>query len=492
GDVDREDLEGRSGVEATRKDVLRDVVGILEHVLVRLRRSNRAHHAFADARDDGFFAGAADEPIEVRADGDAGNRDQLDAVLGHGRDARRLDDLRQDRHLHGLKHVAAGQVDRGRALEGHVDVGLVGRDQRVDDAGDVTAGQIVRFELVDAQGQAGLYSADPRVDDDRRRHAPQPHADEREQPDVGARRPRRDPQRDRDEVQDEDQQQYGNCQQADGADGRKVEHHSPPDSVIRRTTMRLPSTRVTLTGAPASMKTPSETTSTRVPSISAMPAGRSGETARPVLPSHCRSVSGDETNPSSASMSVERMSLRPKGSFGRTRMATSPPARATTTEIATRPRAEMTAAAVAPLPTSVRPSPATSMTMPATPARVKPGRRKTSTSSSSTPTKTSSSSSHPASWTIQWPQKNRAIERTPIPPGTPKPGVRISTSRPSRPRVISSELTTGFVMNRTIDSAHVCSARKTSAPARPTASSVASSESAVESAVPWSLACDGV
>ena len=72
-------------------------------------------------------------------------------------------------------------------------------------------------------------------------------------------------------------------------------------------------------GSPASMNSPSETTSTRSPSMSAIPAGRNGDAAVPRLPSQARSVSGADAKPSRAVSSVSRTSRRPNGRRGRKR-----------------------------------------------------------------------------------------------------------------------------------------------------------------------------
>ena len=56
------------------------------------------------------------------------------------------DDLGVDARLHGLEHVAAGEVDRRGALVRQRDVGAVGGDQGADDVGHVAAGQVVRLE----------------------------------------------------------------------------------------------------------------------------------------------------------------------------------------------------------------------------------------------------------------------------------------------------------------------------------------------------------
>ena len=87
----------------------------------------------------------------------------------------------------------------------------------------------------------------------------------------------------------------------------------------RRTTIRLPSTRTTVIGSPASMNSPSETTSTRSPSRSAIPAGRSGDAATPRVPSHARSDSGADAKPARAVSSVSRTRRRPIGRRGRKR-----------------------------------------------------------------------------------------------------------------------------------------------------------------------------
>ena len=47
-----------------------------------------------------------------------------------------------------LEDVATCEVDGGCHLEGEVDVGLVGRDECMDDVADVTSCEEVSFELV--------------------------------------------------------------------------------------------------------------------------------------------------------------------------------------------------------------------------------------------------------------------------------------------------------------------------------------------------------
>ena len=60
----------------------------------------------------------------------------------------------------------------------------------------------------------------------------------------------------------------------------------------RATTTRLPSTSITRTRAPASIGSPRVTTSTRRPSMRAMPAGRSSASTTPSCPSERRASRG--------------------------------------------------------------------------------------------------------------------------------------------------------------------------------------------------------
>jgi hypothetical protein len=61
GNVDREDLEGRAGVEALFENLLGDSVRVFQHLFVRVGRADGGDDAFADAGDDGFLGRAADE-----------------------------------------------------------------------------------------------------------------------------------------------------------------------------------------------------------------------------------------------------------------------------------------------------------------------------------------------------------------------------------------------------------------------------------------------
>src|SRR5205814_1210455 len=149
GDVDRKDLVGRAGVEPLLEDALGDRVGLLEDLFVGVGRANGVDDAFADPRDDRLVGRAAHQPVEIRPDRDLRLDLQLDAILGDAVD--RLspgagvgagDDLGIDAGLHGLEHVAAGQVDGRGPLVRQRDIGAVGGDQGADHIGYVAAGQV--------------------------------------------------------------------------------------------------------------------------------------------------------------------------------------------------------------------------------------------------------------------------------------------------------------------------------------------------------------
>jgi len=156
-----------------------------------------------DAGDDGLLAGAADQLLDVGAHRDAGLCDQLDAVLGHGGHGRRVDHLGVDRHLHGLEHVAARQVDGRRHLEIQHDVGLLGRNQRVHHVRDVAAREVVGLQLVGIEAQSGFRALDHRRNDGRGRDLAPTHQHQLQQADTHARHQGREPQSHRNKIEEE-------------------------------------------------------------------------------------------------------------------------------------------------------------------------------------------------------------------------------------------------------------------------------------------------
>ena len=197
------------------------------------------------------------------------------------------------------------------------------------------------------------------------------------------------------------------------------------------------------------MKSPSETTSTRSPSMSAMPAGRSGDAAVPRLPSQARSVSGADAKPSRAASSVSRTSRRPKGRRGRKRSRARAAAIASSSETATRPRAVMITAHVAPGADQAQRQTGHERDDPEDPGDPE-ARNDEDLEGQEDQTGAHEQQLLPAGQPHQpvAPEEEREAADADT-PGTPKPGVRISTMIPSMPTVISSELTTGWVRKRT-------------------------------------------
>ena len=92
-------------------------VGVFKHVLVALGGAYGGNYALAYTGDDGLLTCAAYQTVYICPDGDAGLGPKLYAVLGYGRYYRGLYDLGVYAHLHGVEHVAAGEVYGAGALE---------------------------------------------------------------------------------------------------------------------------------------------------------------------------------------------------------------------------------------------------------------------------------------------------------------------------------------------------------------------------------------
>jgi hypothetical protein len=143
----------------------------------------------------------SDEPIDVmipsptraiRADGDAGPDLEFHAVFRHGRERRfaagaigAVDHLRVDARLHGIKNVAAGQVDGAGAVEVEVEVGAMGGDEGPDHTRHVAAGEVVGLEAAsrDVAADSRLRGHDLRLHDRAGIHLAQAHAQELEKRD---------------------------------------------------------------------------------------------------------------------------------------------------------------------------------------------------------------------------------------------------------------------------------------------------------------------
>ena len=153
GDVDRQDLVSGAGIKSLLEHALGDRIGLFQYLQVRLGRADRIDDSFTHPGDDRFVGRPADQPVEVgphrhfRLDlelnpvlGDPIDRVATRARIGAG------DHLGIDARLHGLKHVAAGQVDGCGPLVRERNIGPVGGDQRSHHVGHVAAGQVMSLE----------------------------------------------------------------------------------------------------------------------------------------------------------------------------------------------------------------------------------------------------------------------------------------------------------------------------------------------------------
>ena len=104
-------------------------------------------------------------------------------------------------------------------LNGHRDVGLVRRDQGVDDADDVAAGQVVGLQVVDGDVEPRLDRADAGGDDRAGRHASQAHPDEGEEPDIRPRGEGGDPEPNGNQVEDDDQRRHDQDEEREDSEG---------------------------------------------------------------------------------------------------------------------------------------------------------------------------------------------------------------------------------------------------------------------------------
>ena len=80
------------------------------------------------AGDDRFLASTTDQAVDIGAHGHSAGGLDLNAVFGNRRNQGRVDHLGIDADFDRIEHIAARQVDAGRALKAQIDVGLVGRD----------------------------------------------------------------------------------------------------------------------------------------------------------------------------------------------------------------------------------------------------------------------------------------------------------------------------------------------------------------------------
>ena len=199
GDIDRQDFECRARVETFFQDSLGDRVGVFEHQLIRIGRADGVDDPFADAGDNRFLGRTADEPIEIRSDGDASLDSKLDAVLRLRIDRRTtLDrvgtiyDLGIHARLHGVQDVSPRQVDRHRSFARQRNLGPMRGDQGSNHIRHVAARKVMSLKAFRGDPvlfrHPGLNCHDLRPNHDFRFDFAQSHADQFHQADVGVGR----------------------------------------------------------------------------------------------------------------------------------------------------------------------------------------------------------------------------------------------------------------------------------------------------------------
>ena len=123
------------GIKPAIENFAANLVGVFQYGFITVRGADGADNALADAGDDCFFGGAADEASEVSADGNAGFDEHADSIFGNGVEHGgafgwiwAIDDFWVNARADGVIDVAAGKVDCGSPLEVEFDIGFVGGD----------------------------------------------------------------------------------------------------------------------------------------------------------------------------------------------------------------------------------------------------------------------------------------------------------------------------------------------------------------------------
>ena len=188
----------------------------------------------------------------------------------------------------------------------------------------VAAGEVVGLEVVDREIARPAFMALMRaMTMVRGRHAAQSHPDEGEEPHVGPRRPRGEPETDGDEIQD--QGEHATPPPAGTRAVPELPRRLPitvvalPSARSGRTTMRLPSTRITSIGRAGLDELAPLIPRPRVHRRrSRCPPGAAPTRARPCFPSQTRSCSrAAMRSPRRSTTPSARTSRRPNGRRGR-------------------------------------------------------------------------------------------------------------------------------------------------------------------------------
>ena len=176
GNVDGQDFKSRTGIQTLFEYQFGDGVRIFQNLLVVFGRSDGRNDTFAYTGQDGVLACTSHQLVDVGAYGDTGFRYQLDTVFGYGGHGWRVDYLRIDGSLHGLEHVAAGQVYGRGLFKRQVDVGFRCRNQGMYHALHMSARHVVGFQIVAGDVlQTGLMGFDEAWHNDAGRHVTDAH-----------------------------------------------------------------------------------------------------------------------------------------------------------------------------------------------------------------------------------------------------------------------------------------------------------------------------
>ena len=163
GNVNGQNFIRRTAVKTLGKHGFADHVRVFQHFFVRFGRADGSYDTFAHARDDCFFACAADKTGNVGTHRYTRLYAQFDTVFGYGGNYRGFDDLRVDGHSNGIEYVAACKVDCLCRLQTEVDVCAVRRNKGIYDVADVTACHYVAFQFRNVDVKSCFFCANVHV-----------------------------------------------------------------------------------------------------------------------------------------------------------------------------------------------------------------------------------------------------------------------------------------------------------------------------------------
>ena len=172
---------------------------------MRSGRTDRRNDTFADACQHGIFTGSTDQLFDIGPHSHTRLGNKLNPVLGNGCHGGSIDHFRINGHLNSLGHITTGQIDSGSHLEIECDIGFLRRNQRSYHIRHIPAREKVGFEIIGLQMQTGLRPGDQLIHDHRRRHLAETHQHQLQQADPYAGHQCREPQPDRNEIENKPQ-----------------------------------------------------------------------------------------------------------------------------------------------------------------------------------------------------------------------------------------------------------------------------------------------